>query len=150
MRCVPSAPSQSPANSAEPRVVAGRSTLHRRYHGRPPSPTTAEPRPRTAAEAAAAAAEQHRGTAEAGDYSLRALMHEACLVHHLQRLKRQRVGYEELMMVHDWRPLEQLGFSRPESQRLLAALEKARGPQLPASPPLAQARSSLRQPALPL
>ena len=69
-------------------------------------------------------------------------MHEACLVHHLQRLKRQRVGYEELMMVHDWRPLEQLGFSRPESQRLLAALEKARGPQDP-SPPLAQACASL-------
>ena len=90
-------------------------------------------------QVALAGTPQHRGTAEAGDYSLRALMHEACLVHHLPRLKRQRVGYEELMMVHDWRPLEQLGFSRPESQRLLAALEKARGPQLPASPPLAQA-----------
>ena len=96
--------------------------LHRRWHrnAEATAPTDAE------LEAAALAEADAAGGAEAGEYSLRALLHEVGLVQHLPRLHAMQVTHEILLQTHSWVDLEKLGFSRGEAQRLLDALERAR------------------------
>ena len=108
-------------------------TLHRRWHSgaQASGPTDAE------LEAASLAQAEAEGGAEAGEYSLRALLHEAGMLRHLPKLHAMRVSYESLLRVHSWGDLERLGlrndemlpgpvFTRSEAFHLYAKLEKVR------------------------